>query len=244
MGVLRVDHPDIREFISCKMNQKVLNGFNISVGMTDDFMSALCDNKAWFDLISPRTSQVVAQVNPEELMNEIVANAYHNGEPGVLFLDTINKRNPLPHIYKIEATNPCVTEDHLIMTSTGAKYVRDLIGMDFCTHEGSRCPKGFFFRGSVATLTIRTKGQRWLRCSANHRIMIHNGRWAEAAKLLIGDKLVAYGQAEFDEVSSITETKGANGRPIHENVYDCTVNSSFHCYVSNGLLSHNCGNFL
>jgi hypothetical protein len=107
MGVLRVDHPDISEFISCKSEQTELNGFNISVGITDEFMNAVIEGKPTFDLINPRTGLPMRQVDPRKLMDEIVTNAHHNGEPGVLFLDAMNRRNPLPHLYEIEATNPC-----------------------------------------------------------------------------------------------------------------------------------------
>jgi ribonucleoside-diphosphate reductase alpha chain len=107
MGVLRVDHPDIMEFIACKSNQSDLNGFNISVGITDAFMRAYLNHDLYFDLISPRTGQKVDQIFTQDLMDKIVENAHRNGEPGVLFLDTINRRNPLPHLYKIETTNPC-----------------------------------------------------------------------------------------------------------------------------------------
>ena len=243
MGVLRIDHPDILEFIGCKTNQEVLNGFNISVGITDEFMEAVEAKSTTFKLISPRTGHPVGVLVPDQLMDAIVDHAYNNGEPGVLFLDAINRKNPLPHLYKIETTNPCVTIDTLIMTSNGPVPVGQLIGVSFNTHEGSLCRKGFFFRDSVPTITIRTRNGNRLRCSAEHRIMLHNDRWVQARKLSVGDVVLIHGEKYQTDVvvAVIVNADGTTGLPICENVYDCTIESSFHCYVSNGFYSHNCG---
>ena len=106
MGVLRVDHPDIREFVTCKVNEDAITNFNISVGVTDAFMQAVKDDTA-FDLISPHNGELVETVRAREIFDLIVKLAHHNGEPGILFLDTANRNNPLPHLYELEATNPC-----------------------------------------------------------------------------------------------------------------------------------------
>jgi ribonucleoside-diphosphate reductase alpha chain len=106
MGVLRVDHPDIRDFIQCKVNEHAITNFNISVGVTDEFLSAVEADET-YDLIAPNTSAVVETVRAREIFDLIVHHAHHNGEPGVLFLDTANHSNPLPHLYELEATNPC-----------------------------------------------------------------------------------------------------------------------------------------
>jgi ribonucleoside-diphosphate reductase alpha chain len=106
MAVLRVDHPDIREFITCKVNENQITNFNISVGITDKFMKAVGDDDT-YELIAPHTSEVVETVRAREIFNLIVEQAHFNGEPGVLFIDTANKSNPVPHLYQLEATNPC-----------------------------------------------------------------------------------------------------------------------------------------
>lgn len=106
MGVLRVDHPDIREFITCKANEDAITNFNISVGVTDAFMLAV-QHDATFDLIAPQNGEVVETVQAREIFNLIVKLAHHNGEPGILFLDSANRSNPLPQLYILEATNPC-----------------------------------------------------------------------------------------------------------------------------------------
>jgi ribonucleoside-diphosphate reductase alpha chain len=106
MAVLPVHHPDILDFINCKISEDQITNFNISVGITDKFMAAVRDD-ADFELIAPHNGQVMKTVRAKEIFNAIVKNAYRNGEPGVLFLDAANRSNPVPHLYELEATNPC-----------------------------------------------------------------------------------------------------------------------------------------
>ncbi len=106
MGILRVDHPDIIEFIRCKEIEGELSNFNISVAVTDEFMKKV-EKDEEYELINPRTKKVVKKLKAKEVFNLIVEHAWLNGEPGIIFIDTINKYNPTPEIGKIEATNPC-----------------------------------------------------------------------------------------------------------------------------------------
>lgn len=106
MAVLRVDHPDILEFITCKENNNRLNNFNISVGLTREFMQAFEKNEK-YDLKNPRNNQVNGNLQAREVFNKIVEMAWKNGDPGIIFLDRINQDNPTPEIGEIESTNPC-----------------------------------------------------------------------------------------------------------------------------------------
>lgn len=106
MGILRVDHPDILQFISCKENNKEINNFNISVGLTETFMQALEEGKE-YELIDPHDHQVTGSLPAQLVFDQIVDHAWRNGEPGIVFLDQLNKDNPTPKIGEIEATNPC-----------------------------------------------------------------------------------------------------------------------------------------
>lgn len=106
MAVLRVDHPDIRDFITCKTDENAITNFNISVGISDAFMQAVIDDGE-FELINPHDGEVWETVRARVLFDQIVKQAHHNGEPGVLFLDTANRQNPVPHLYALESTNPC-----------------------------------------------------------------------------------------------------------------------------------------
>lgn len=106
MAVLPVHHPDIEEFITCKAEEGKIANFNISVGITDEFMRAVIEDRD-FPLINPRDGKVWRTVRARDLFDTIATYAHRNGEPGVLFLDTANRTNPVPHLYELEATNPC-----------------------------------------------------------------------------------------------------------------------------------------
>jgi len=106
MGVIRVDHPDILKFITCKEDTRTLNNFNISVAITETFMKAL-DKDEEYELINPRNKEVVKKISAKMVFDLIVTNAWKNGDPGVLFIDRINAFNPTPQLGNIESTNPC-----------------------------------------------------------------------------------------------------------------------------------------
>lgn len=108
MGILRVDHPDIFDFITAKEKEGTITTFNISVGITDSFIHSL-ENGKEFNLINPRNGSIVKNISAVEIWNKIAENAWKNGEPGVIFIDRINstESNPVPSFGPIEATNPC-----------------------------------------------------------------------------------------------------------------------------------------
>ena len=127
MAVLRVDHPDIEAFITCKTSETAITNFNLSVGITDKFMQAVEADADWDlvfpDLDDPKSKdfdgdvdqareagiriKVYKTIKARDLFNKIVEQAHHNGEPGVLFIDQANRYNPVPHLYRLESTNPC-----------------------------------------------------------------------------------------------------------------------------------------
>lgn len=166
MAVLRVDHPDVEEFISCKTNENHITNFNISVGITDAFMRAVKNDEEWElrfpDLKEMKqkgfsgtleqaedagiTIRTYKKIRARELFDKIVRQAHHNGEPGVLFLDAANRSNPVPHLYPLEATNPCVTGETLVATPNGWKRADSIKeGDEICTVLGI---------GRVATVEV------------------------------------------------------------------------------------------
>lgn len=106
MGILRIDHPDIMDFIMAKRDQTVLTNFNISVGMTEAFMKAV-ENGGEYDIVNPRTQEKIKKMDARKVFERIVEMAWNNGEPGIIFLDRLNRDNPTPQIGEYEATNPC-----------------------------------------------------------------------------------------------------------------------------------------
>jgi ribonucleoside-diphosphate reductase alpha chain len=106
MGILRVDHPDILEFITCKDDTTKITNFNISVAVTHTFMNAVRADEE-YDLVHPRSGEVVGQLSAKSVFKKIVHGAWKTGEPGVFFIDEANRYNPVPHLGSYEATNPC-----------------------------------------------------------------------------------------------------------------------------------------
>jgi len=106
MGVLRVDHPDILDFVRAKKESQALQNFNLSVGVTDSFMDAVTHNGS-YDLVHPAEGRFRARIKAADVFQEIVQAAWETGDPGLLFMDAVNRANPTPHVGRIEATNPC-----------------------------------------------------------------------------------------------------------------------------------------
>jgi ribonucleoside-diphosphate reductase alpha chain len=207
MAVLRCDHPNIYDFIQCKELEGTIPNFNISVGITDDFMAAVRNNRN-FDLINPRSGEIVKTINACELFDSIVQHAWDNGEPGVLFLDEINRHNVVPHIGEIEATNPCVSGDSLITTTEGNIPIRDLAerGNYPQTHVYTRDENGNicirqarFFKTKTNTKIIRLLTTRGiLVCTPNHKIMTDKG-YIEAQNLRPKQRIIGLNRKKHNE---------------------------------------------
>jgi ribonucleoside-diphosphate reductase alpha chain len=147
MAILRVDHPDIEEFISAKQNHGILNNFNLSVGITDEFMQAV-RHAEMVSLKNPRTQQVVKKIKAQALFNLLVSMAWENGEPGLFFLDTVNRFNPTPQLGQFEAPNPCSEQPLLPYESC---VLGSINLAEFITNNGSRNIDFRRLRGVVRT---------------------------------------------------------------------------------------------
>lgn len=197
MGVLRVDHPDIEEFVECKAKEGSIANFNISVAITDAFMQAVKDDTD-FPLINPRNQQTHKIVRARDLFAKIIKYAHHNGEPGALFIDAANRSNPVPHLYALEATNPCVTGDTLIYTADGLRTARDLhasqarpgVVLDgrFGSEPVSPLASAVFYTGDKPVYRLETNEGYELDATANHQIMTAAG-WVALEDLRPGVKV-------------------------------------------------------
>jgi len=216
MGVLRCDHPDIEKFISAK-DKGDLRNFNISVGVTDALMQAV-EKDEEFELVhiaAPSAALieqgatqredgkwVYRKLRATELWKQIIASTYDHAEPGVLFIDLMNRDNNLSYCEVIEATNPCVTADTWVMTAQGARQVKNLIGKPFSALiDGKTYPtesQGFFFTGTKPVLRLNTAQGHALRLTADHRVLrvsrmtryVRETEWVKAGELKANDQIV------------------------------------------------------
>lgn len=231
MGILRVDHPDIREFITCKQDNKDITNFNISVGITEKFMKAV-ENDKKYDLIDPKTKLPVRQENAREIFDMIVDNAWNNGEPGIIFLDRLNKDNVTPQLGEIESTNPCFHPDTLISTADGLISIKELYekygDSEFDIFVDNRVSEKTIIRnyreymingvikkkarvfktGVKKTVKITLSNGQELKVTDDHKILTLQG-WKEAGQLSEDDYvLIQSGKGRFSEKDNIGSEMG------------------------------------
>src|SRR3989475_2561638 len=215
MGILRGDHPDILEVITCQDDIREVTNFNNSVAVTDRFMEAVAKGEK-YDLISPRTGKPVKPMDAREVFNKIAHQAWKNGEPGLFFIDDTNRRQSCNHIGEMEATNPCVAGDTMVSTAEGLVPIRDLaergsadIVVDARASGGSN---GLLQLGTLRARAVRvwktgvkpvsrlaTRSGFSIKATEDHRFLTPEG-WKPLASLAPGDRvLLQSGEGLFPE---------------------------------------------
>jgi len=199
MGCLRVDHPDILEFITCKRQTDRLNNFNISVLATDKFMDAL-EKDEEYDLYNPRSKRSEKRYSARKVFELIVDSAWRNGEPGVIFIDRMNEKNPTPALGQIESTNPCVAGDTLVYTGSGLAPAETLaaeprpnaldvtVDPRMSQKTGTLPASNVFRTGRKMVYRLDTAEGYSIRLTADHRVMTDRG-WVEARDLTPEDRI-------------------------------------------------------
>lgn len=230
MAVLRVDHPNIVDFIMAKREKDVLTQFNISVGITFKFLQAVKDN-ADFDLVFE--GKVYETVNAKELWDKICMSGYLYNDPGILMIDQVNKYNNGYYLYLIEATNPCLHPDSMIETVEGRVRIADIKEPTMVytmLKDGSlgirKASASWISKTNASTIKISVKSGKAVTCTPDHLIFVKDIGWIKAEDLRVGDCLVqlcrARRGAAYSGVKLTTEHNRAyrmEHRMIAEAVY-------------------------
>ncbi len=201
MATMRCDHPDIEAFIEAKRTPGRLRMFNLSVLVTDAFMTAVKEDAPWELTFGGTTYKVLAA---RELWDRIMRATYAYAEPGVIFIDRINRRNNLYYAETISATNPCVTAESWVHTADGPRQVADLVGRPFSALVDGKPrpsgPEGFFRTGRKKVLRLTTRQGHSLRLTADHKVLTAGSltryrvekAWRAAGELAAGDLVVLH----------------------------------------------------
>ena len=218
MATLRCDHPDIEAFVDAKRDARRLRMFNVSVLVTDAFMQAVKDDADWNLVFG---GKVFRTIKARALWERIMRATYDSAEPGVIFIDRVNRRNNLHYCETIQATNPCVTADAWVHTADGPRQVGDLIGRPFTALvDGKRYASGdagFFVTGTKPVLRLRTTAGQTLRLTPDHRVLkverltrwSRETTWVAAGDLRPGDQVALHDHRHApDWDGSHTEAEG------------------------------------
>jgi len=229
MGSLIYNHPDILEFITCKEKEEEINNFNLSVTVSDQFMRKATGEESdpLYYLLNPRLKEPYhnpetgeeAMLDASEVFDLIVQKAWEKGDPGIIFIDQMNRYNPTPHVGKYESTNPCVPGDTFVLTEEGPRQVNDLIGKKTTLLvDGKPCQtteKGFFSTGLKPLIKITTKEGYTCRATADHPVLKVNKqtryklekRWSPAEELKPGDKIMLHDHRSYREWEGLYNEK-------------------------------------
>lgn len=237
--VLDVYHPEIVEFIRCKQDTTQINNFNISVAISDEFMDAVVKNKKWW-LKHPGTGEKVKSIDAKELFDEIVKSAHATGEPGILFMDEINRHNPTPHLGKINTTNPCLPGWAKVYKKSGLTKLSDVEVGDIIWSEVGWTRVINKVSNGIQDVWKYTTSTGHIFCSTSDHKIIYNNE-----KMPVGSApgLTRLYLPDDDSFTDNNLQEDIIDRQIvsTEEVYDITVGNFMHTFWCDGFNISNCG---
>ncbi len=207
MGILECWHPDIMKFVHAKDKEGEFENFNLSVMLDRAFWEAWKKNER-YPLINPRTKKVVAYLDPRKFLEEVAYLAWKTGDPGVLFKDNINRRNVmLESKGEINATNPCVTGDTLVVTDRGLVRAKNLKeGMKVWTLNGWSEIERIFNKGVQEVYEVELENGMKVKVTKDHKFLTENG-WKKLEEIKEGEKIrIVLEEPEFENASPLHET--------------------------------------
>jgi ribonucleoside-diphosphate reductase alpha chain len=226
LGLLRIDHPDIVEFVTCKDDLTKFTNFNISVAITDDFIKAVEEDRDQ-PLIAPHTGKIAGHIKARKLFDLIVNMAWKSGEPGIVFIDEINRHNPTPHIAPITTVNACLAKGTLMHDGDRLVRIEDSSAQTF----RSWCS------GIKQCIELVLSDGKQLVLTPDHIVVLANGAELPAIETL-GSELKCAHATDGAHCPVVRDIRDAGK---HE-VYDFRMHDqSFPYNYANGILCHNCG---
>lgn len=256
---LNCDHPDIEEFLTIKQNNDKIQGANISICFTNDFMTSVISNEN-FELHfknEENGEEVKKEINARDFFRKFCEAQYHWGEPGALFIDNVRECNLLSgypiNEYRIDTTNPCVTGDTLILTKKGYKPIEELAGKEVEVWNGYEWSKVTpkVTGHNQKTLKIKFSNGATVQCTPYHKWVLRDIGKVEAKDLKVGDVLDWYKHPVFNNDRDFIVTAYAypkvnivsiNEAEVVDTVY-CMNEPKNHTFIANGVLTGNCGEF-
>ena len=243
---LDCNHPDIEEFLTIKQNNDKVQGANISIKFTDEFMMAVKDNQdvELYFKVNATGEEITKTINAKEFFMKFCEAQYDYAEPGAIFIDSVRNWNLLSEYedYKINVSNPCVTGDTLILTDKGNIPIKDLVDKEVNVWNGYEWSKVIpkVTGHNQPIIRIAFSNGSYVDCTPYHKFVLKDGTRVEAKNLQIGDKLTKY--TYYNKLYEEVEVTVIKNKGMADTVY-CMNEPINHTFIANGVITGNCSEF-